>query len=111
MEYLQIDAVTPRSLLLLGLVLVAGFFLFRATKHLIFAVLSTIVAVAIVAWAMDILTVDKAKAAASAVRDKADQMTGRASDTAKKIGNQGYSTSAGEGGQTNEHYEKHVENK
>ncbi len=105
------DAVNPRSLMMLALVLVAGFFLFRATKHLIFAVLATLVAVAIAAWALDILTLDKAKAAAAAVRDKADQMTGRASDTAKKIGNQGYSTSAGEGGQTNEHYEKHIENK
>ena len=108
MEYLQLENLTPRAMILLALALVAGWFMFKATKHLIFGLFFALAAVVGVGFLMKIVTMDKARAAAQALEDKAGGGLDAANMRAKAIGEQGYSTSAGSGGQTNEAYKKNI---
>lgn len=108
MEYLQLEYLTPRAIVLLVLALGAGWFMFKATKHLLFGLFFTVAALVGVGFAMNILTMDKTRAAAQALEDKAGGELDAANVRAKAIGEQGYSTSAGSGGQTNEAYKKNI---
>ena len=111
MQHIHFDQLDVRSGIFLVLAIAAGIFMFRATKHLLFGLFFTALAVGIVAWGFDIVTVDDAKAAAAQLKAEAGGGLDAASLRAKAIGDQGYSTSAGKGGQVNGAYEKHIENK
>jgi hypothetical protein len=111
MQHVHLDQLNVRSAVFVLLALVAGVFMFRATKHLLFGLFFTTVALAIVAWGFDIVTLEDAKAAAAAIKADAGEGFDAASLRAKAIGEQGYNTSAGKGGQVNGAYERHVEGK
>lgn len=111
MEHIHFDHLNARSIVFVVLAIAAGIFMFKATKHLLFGLVFTVLGLGLVAWGFDIVSLDDAKAMAAKVKADAQEGIDAASMRAKMIGEQGHSTSAGSGSQTNDAYKKHVENK
>ncbi len=109
MDWLQLDHITPRTLFLLAVALLAGWMVLKATKHLLLSLLCLAIAVLGIGYVSGVITLDHAKAAGGAVVDKASEGVQAASERAKKLGELGHSTSAGSASQTNPAYRKHVE--
>ena len=110
-DYINMDALNGRSIVMFFIAIGCGYFVFKATKHLLFGLFFLIAAVAGVGFMTNVLTLEKVKAAKDMVMDKANESLEGASQKAKKIGEMGHSTSAGSGSETNEHYKKIIENK
>lgn len=111
MEYLNLDAITGRTILMFFLAMGCGYFVLKATKHLIFGFFFTLGAVVGVGFLTDVITMDKVRAASTMVKDKANESLDSANDKAKKIGEMGHTTSAGSGSETNEAYKKRMDKK
>jgi len=111
MEYLNLDALNARAALMFFIAVGCGYFVLKATKHLLFGLVFTLGAVAGVGFLTDVLTMDKVRAATAAVKDKAGARYDAANDKAKRIGEMGHSTSAGSASETNEAYKKHLDKK
>lgn len=110
-EYINFEALNGRAILIFFIAVGCGYFVFKATKHLLFGLVFLVGAVFGVGLLTDVITMDKVKAAKNAVMDKANDSFEEASQKAKKIGEMGHSTSAGSGSETNQHYRKNIDNK
>lgn len=111
MQYLNMDALNTRAILMFFIAVGCGYFVLKATKHLLFGLLFTIAALVGVGFMTDVLTMDKVRAATEMVKEKANSSFEGASDTAKKIGEMGHTTSAGGASETNEAYKKNIDGK
>lgn len=111
MEHIHFDQFNARSIIFLVLALAAGIFMFKATKHLLFGLMFTVLGLGIVVWVFDIVSVEDAKAMAAKVKQDAKEGFDAAGMRAKMIGEQGHTTSAGSASQTNEAYKEHIEGK
>ncbi|MBM4342783.1 MAG: hypothetical protein FJ100_05350 [Deltaproteobacteria bacterium] len=110
-EYLNLEALNGRAILMFFIAIGAGYFVIKATKHLLFGLVFLVGAVFGVGLLTDVVTMDKVKAAKNAVMNKANESFEGASEKAKTIGEMGHSTSAGTGSETNEHYKKNIDTK
>lgn len=111
MEYLNTDALNLRSALMFFIALGAAYFMFKATKHLLFGLLFLVAAIGGAGYLSGVVTPEKVREAAGAVKEKAAGSLESASDKAKKIGEQGYSTSAGGASEVNEAYKQNLDAK
>ncbi len=111
MEFLNTDALNLKSALMFFIALGAAYFMFKATKHLLVGLLCLIAAIGGAGYLSGVITPDRVRQAADAVKDKAAGSLESASDKAKKIGEQGYSTSAGGASEVNDAYKQNLEAK
>lgn len=107
-ELLDVDYLGPRAYILMGLALMAGYFLYQWTRHLVFVVLVTIVLIIGAGFWQGVLTVERTKRAWHVLKGDAEDSLDAASEKAKKLGEMGHSTSAGSGSTTNEAYRKNI---
>lgn len=110
-EYIHLDAISPRAVVLFVIAIGAGYFLFKATKHLLFGLVFTAIGLVGVGYLTGILTLEKTQAAAEALKAEAGEGFDAASARAKLIGEKAYDTSAGKAGAANEAFKKNLEGK
>lgn len=109
MEFLNTDALNLRSALMFFIALGAAYFMFKATKHFLVGLVCLVAAIGGAGYLSGVITPDRVKQAASAVKDKASGSLESASEKAKKIGEQGYSTSAGGASEVNDAYKQNLD--
>ncbi|MFZ4577478.1 MAG: hypothetical protein ACOYOB_03695 [Myxococcota bacterium] len=83
---------TPRNLAIALVIIVAGWLLFKATKHLIVALLCTLLALGAMVLLLDDKAVDQAKEAAADVQHKAGELKDKAVEYKDKAGELGQPT-------------------
>ena len=109
MDFLNADAFNLRSALMFFVALGAAYFIYKATKHFLVGLLCLVAALGGAGYLSGVITPDRVRQAASAVKDKASGSLESANDKAKKIGEQGYSTSAGGASEVNEAYKQNLD--
>ena len=106
-HYFATEMITNRYLMELGVVLIVGYFIHKSAGRRWIAPILVLAGLFGVTYAEGVLT-DRG------MRDIKLMMTGKfdaASARAKAIGGQAHKTSAGDGGQVNEHYRKRLDRK
>lgn len=111
LQYIDMDMLGPRAYGFFVAALIVGYFAWKWTKHTLFGIFMTLAAVVGAGFATGVLTTAKTKAAWEAVKDGGEAGFDSASANAKLIGEQGHSTSAGSGSETNKAYKKNIDNK
>jgi len=94
-DYIQLDNLTPRTLLMGAGVLVAGIFLFKATKHIVSAIIFTVIGLVGLGFAFDVLTLDDARKAARALERGASEGLDAAGERARKASGREHGISGG----------------
>ncbi len=108
MDMINAAALTPRTLLMLFIAVGAAYFMFKATKHLLFGIGFFLVAVGGVGYLTGVISPNQVRAMADAAAAKAEGKLESASNKAPKIGEMGHSTPAGSASETNEHYKGNI---
>lgn len=86
MDWLQLDHITLRTVLLWLIALVAGWMVLKATKHLLLSLLCLAIGVLGIAYLSGVITFERVQSAGGAVVDKAAEGVQVASDKAKALG-------------------------
>lgn len=111
MEYINADALTTRTLLMLFIAVGCGYFAIKWTRNLLIGLVLGLAAIGGTAYYTGVVSPEQFRAATQAVKDKAADSLSGASDKAKEIGEKGHTTSAGGASETNEAYKSNLEAK
>lgn len=107
MEYLDLSMLNGRAMMLFGVVLLLTIYFYRHAGRRWVPPVFLIAAALGVAWHTGVLRQSAVDAVRGAATDKFDAAGARAA----AIGGQAHSTSAGNAGESNEAYERHVKGK
>lgn len=109
MDFLNMDVLNARTLLMLFIAAGVGYFAIKWTANLLMGLLIGAAAIGAVGWHTGLITKDRVRTATADLREKAGDAFNDASDKAKAIGEKSHATSAGGASQVNDAYKKNID--